>query len=87
MTTQTDSKAIRARMNDLFARLCASMGVKAYDFVPGNRSHATFATDADARKIADLLKTAGEKNIDVYHWDPSKDPDFTRDEYQVSWGI
>ena len=84
--TQTDIAALKARMADLFASACKKIGISPLSTFFGHRSHACLATEWEARELATVLQMAGETSVDVYHWDPKKNPDFERDEYQVSWG-
>ncbi len=77
--------AMRVRMADLFAKACCKLGIRPLSTFFGGRSHACVGTDWEARELAKVLGMAGATGVDVYHWDPKKDPDFDRDEWQVSW--
>jgi len=84
-TTTDDTTALRARMADLFASACNKLGLRPLSTFFGCRSHACLGTNWEARELAKVLDMAGAKEVDVYHWDPKVDPDFERDEWQVSW--
>lgn len=77
---------LKSEMTALFHKACSGLGIKPLELVISYRSHATFATAGEANELAKTLRLAGETSVDVHHWDPKVDPDFTRDEYQVSWG-
>lgn len=88
MTTATqpdDSTALRARMADLFASACSKLGLRPLSTYFGHHSHACFGTEWEAGELAKVLCMTSAKDVSVYHWDPKVDPDFTRDEWQVSW--
>lgn len=82
---RSEITAARAAMAGLFLTLCEKEELNPLDYSLGAASHACFATTEEADKLAALLRKAGEEPR-LHHWDPKKDPDVERDEYQVSWG-
>lgn len=80
--------SLRERMTELFQAVCVNLGLSPLPktLQISVRSMVSFATAAEAETLANALREAGEGNIDVYHWDPAKDSDFDRDQWQVSWG-
>lgn len=86
-TNNADVAALKSRMTEVFARACSILDIKPLGPVSlGSRSMACFASKDEADALVDALTLAGETSVDLYHWDPAKDPDFDRDEWQVSWG-
>ena len=76
-----------AKCNALFESFCAKVGIKPVSFsIAFDPSYATFATLSEAETLADMLRRAGETVRPIHHWCPAEEPDFDRDEWQVTWG-
>jgi hypothetical protein len=84
MTTREHLDALK-KLSALFVTYCKGIGVTPHQAViTGHASHASFHDKSHAETLAAQLVAAGEKP-EIHHWNPIEDPDFERDEWQVSW--
>jgi hypothetical protein len=82
--TPMSVEQMKAEMRRLFERACASLGIAPKSVYIGAKSHACFSTESAANELVEALRLAGQ-TADVFRWGPDVDPDWSEDEWQVSW--
>ena len=76
---------IGARMKEVFAGVCSTLGLKPISVILGYKCIVALPSAEQAEDLIESLKMAGEVPR-VLHIDSKKDKLFEADEWLVSWG-